>query len=135
MPLLHSPAAFTEPRVSPDELALAVRRSNHDTALAGWAVTTMAVALLIQVAILAAAPPSLTGIALAVLALPVLAAITKIVLLLDHASASLGSAADRVQLLAGFETRRFWTFRARLWTYGTALAFAAWTVAVQTAVH
>ncbi|MEO3784276.1 hypothetical protein ABGB12_13155 [Actinocorallia sp. B10E7] len=135
MTVLHSPETFTRTDVSPAELARAVQRSNHDTALAGWAVTTMALGLLIQVVLLAKAPLSPAQLGLGALVLPLLTAGTRIVLLLDHASASIGSAADRVQLLAGIETRRFWTFQARLWTYGTGAAFALWTVAVQLVVH
>lgn len=135
MTMLHGPETLPARDYSPTELTLAVRRSNHDTALAGWAVTTMALGLLIQMVTLARMPLSPGQLGLAVLVLPLLAAFTRIVLLLDHASASLGAATGTAQLLAGFETRRFWTFRARLWTYGTGLAFAAWTVAVQLAAH
>ncbi len=131
MTLLRSPEPFTRPDASSAELAEAVRRSNHDTSLAGWAVAVMALGLLAQALMLAQRPLSLTQLGLAVLVLPLLCAGTRIVLLLDHASASLGSAADHVQVLAGLETRRFWTHRARLWTYGTALSFALWTAAVQ----
>lgn len=135
MTVLQTPETFTRPDVSPAELTRVVRRSNHDTALAGWAVTTMALGLLIQVVLLAGAPVSPAQLGLGALVLLLLAAGTRIVLLLDHASSSIGSAADRVQLLAGIETRQFWTFRARLWTYGTGTAFALWTVAVQLVAH
>ncbi len=135
MTVLHSPRPLPFTDASDAELARCVQRSNHDTALAGWAVTTMALGLLVQAVLLAQAPPSPAQAVLAALGVPLLAAGTRIVLLLDHASTSIGSAADRVQLLAGIETRRFWTFRARLWTLGTGAAFALWTVAVQLVAH
>ncbi|GAA0965635.1 hypothetical protein [Actinocorallia libanotica] len=135
MTVLHSPQPLTRPDAPDHELVRAVQRANHDTALAGWAVTTMALGLVVQLVALAQTPPTPARTVLAALGVPLLAAGTRIVLLLDHASASMGPVPDRVQLLAGIETRRFWTFRARLWTLGTCAAFALWTVAVQVAVH
>ncbi|MDX6744262.1 hypothetical protein [Actinocorallia sp. A-T 12471] len=132
MALIHSrPAALPDRPYSDDELSAAVRASNHDTSLASWTVAMMAVGVLVQVGLLASAEPSFAQLALTVLLIPLMAAGSRIVLLLDRASAALGAAANASQILAGLETRSMWTFQARLWSYGTAAAFCLWTVGVQ----
>lgn len=132
MALTHSrPHALPDHVPTDTALADAVRRANHDTSLASWSVTMMAVGVLIQVVMLAAAEPSLAQLALTAALVPLLAAGSRIVLLLDRASDAIGAAANPGQVLAGLETRAFWTFQARLWSYGTAAAFCCWTIAVQ----
>ncbi|ROO88421.1 hypothetical protein EDD29_6090 [Actinocorallia herbida] len=132
MALIDSrPTALPDRPYSDDELSAAVRASNHDTSLASATVAAMAVGVLVQVGMLASAEPSFAQLALTVLLLPLLAAGTRIVLLLDRASGALGAAANASQILAGLETRGMWTFRARLWSYGTAALFCCWTIAVQ----
>lgn len=135
MTVLHSPQPLTRPDAPEAELASSVRGSDRDAALAGRTAAAVAAGLLVQAVLLARTPPTWQSAALAALMLPLLAAGTRIVLLLDHASASIGSPAGRTQWLAGIETRRFWTFRARLWAYGTLTAFLVWSAAVQLTVH
>ncbi|MCD0450089.1 hypothetical protein LO762_12925 [Actinocorallia sp. API 0066] len=131
----------SRPRPLPDrayqdaDLAEAVRRSNHDTSLASWSVAMMTVGVLLQVAWLAAAPLSPAQLGLVALLAPLLAAGTRVVLLLDRAAAALGAARSAGQILAGLETRGFWTLRARLWSHLTAAGFCVWTIAVQLTLH
>lgn len=131
MTILSSPQALPRQDRSTGELADALRRSNHDTAFAGWAVCTMAVGVLFQVTALLAVEQAWLRLALTGLLLPLLAAGLQITRLLDRASAAIPETTDTSLLLAGLETRRAWTAKAALWTYMTGAAFGVWTVAVQ----